>query len=189
MRRLVSIAVVVTTALALSAAPAVAARPGFVFPAACCYHNGEVVRTVVPPSAFPNEGTDPFYAVMGGVPAQKAVVGLAPGDAGYNGGHWAGGRSARPSGGRAVAEGPADSSTTEVASLREYRHEVFESGPPRHLPPFRLEWVTLQLLQPADSGGVPEADISERPIACPATHPAIANLDSSSPAAASSAES
>jgi hypothetical protein len=70
-------------------AVATAARPGFVFPAGCCFYKGVAVRTVVPPAAFPNQGTDPFYAVMGGVSGQKAVVGLAPGDKGYNGGHWA----------------------------------------------------------------------------------------------------
>ena len=45
--------------------PAQAARPGFVFPDICCYYNGAVVRTVVPPAAFPNEGRDNFYVVMG----------------------------------------------------------------------------------------------------------------------------
>src|SRR2546422_10248795 len=61
-------------------------RPGFVFPAICCYYNGAVVRTVVPPAAFPNEGRDNFYAVMG----QEifGVVGVAPGAPGYHGGHW-----------------------------------------------------------------------------------------------------
>jgi hypothetical protein len=87
-RRLVAVLAVVVAVLAV-AAVASAARPGFVFPGGCCYYDGEVVRTVVPPAAFPNEGTDPFYAVVGGMAEQKAVVGLAPGDAGYNGGHWA----------------------------------------------------------------------------------------------------
>lgn len=87
-RRLVVVLGVVTAVLVL-AAVATAARPGFVFPGSCCYYNGEVVRTVVTPSAFPNEGTDPFYAITNGVAGQKAVVGLAPGDKGYNGGHWA----------------------------------------------------------------------------------------------------
>lgn len=72
-----------------TAAVATAGRPGFVFPGGCCYYNGDVVRTVVPPSAFPDEGTDPFYGITNGVMGQRAVVGLAPGDAGYNGGHWA----------------------------------------------------------------------------------------------------
>ena len=87
-RRLVTLLVVAAAVLVVSAV-ATAARPGFVFPGGCCFYEGDTVRTVVPPSAFPNQGTDPFYAVMGGVAGQKAVVGLAPGDAGYNGGHWA----------------------------------------------------------------------------------------------------
>ncbi len=65
-------------------APTDAARPGFVFPNACCYYNGEVVRTVVPPAAFPNQGIDNFYAV----PGQKGVVGVAPSADSYHGGHW-----------------------------------------------------------------------------------------------------
>ena len=80
---------VVPAVLVTLAAPALAARPGFVFPGACCFYEGSIVRTVVPPASFPNEGTDPFFAVMGGVPGQKGVVGVAPGDVGYRGGHWA----------------------------------------------------------------------------------------------------
>lgn len=71
------------------AATATASRPGFVFPGGCCFYEGGTVRTVVPPSTFPNQGTDPFYAVMGGASGQKAVVGAAPGEQGYSGGHWA----------------------------------------------------------------------------------------------------
>lgn len=63
-----------------------AARPGFVFPDICCYYNGVVVRTVVPPAAFPHEGRDNFYAVMG--QAIFGVVGVAPGAPGYHGGQW-----------------------------------------------------------------------------------------------------
>ena len=66
--------------------PAQAARPGFVFPDICCYYNDAVVRTVVPPAAFPNEGRDNFYVVMG--QAIFGVVGVAPGAPGYHGGHW-----------------------------------------------------------------------------------------------------
>lgn len=63
-----------------------AKRPGFVFPAGCCYHDGDVVRTVVPPAAFPQEGRDNFYAVTD----QEifGIVAVAPGDSGYHGGHW-----------------------------------------------------------------------------------------------------
>ena len=87
-RRLATLLIVAAAVLAVSAV-ATAARPGFVFPGGCCFYDGDTVRTVVPPSAFPNQGTDPFYGIINGVSGQKAVVGLAPGDKGYNGGHWA----------------------------------------------------------------------------------------------------
>jgi hypothetical protein len=79
-----------TVVLVLIGLPATAQadRPPFVFPAGCCYLGGAVVRTVVPPAATPNDGRDNFYAVMGGVAAQKGVVAVGPGSAGYHGGDW-----------------------------------------------------------------------------------------------------
>lgn len=71
-----------------TSANANASRPPFVFPDGCCFYNGTMVRTVVPPATTPKTGRDPFYAVMGGVAGQKGVVGVAPGDSGYHGGHW-----------------------------------------------------------------------------------------------------
>jgi len=71
--------------LGIAVMPALAERPAFVFPDGCCYYNGAVVRTVVPPAAFPQEGIDNFYAV----PGQKGVVAVAPGAKNYHGGHWA----------------------------------------------------------------------------------------------------
>src|SRR6058998_724252 len=69
--------------------PAQAARPGFVFPDGCCYYNGAIVRTVVPPASTPREGTDNFYAFPDGAAAgQKGVVAVAPGAPSYHGGHW-----------------------------------------------------------------------------------------------------
>ena len=62
--------------------------PAFVFPEGCCFHNGTVVRTVVPPANTPNTGRDTFYAITNGVAGQKGVVGVAPGDRGYHGGDW-----------------------------------------------------------------------------------------------------
>ncbi len=64
-------------------------RPPFVFPAGCCFYNGQVVRTVVPPAADPQAGIDNFYGFPG-APAQgqKGVVGVAPGAPEYHGGHW-----------------------------------------------------------------------------------------------------
>jgi hypothetical protein len=67
---------------------ATGSRPDFVFPGGCCYYNGTVVRTVVPPAKAPNEGRDNFYAITNGVTAQKGVVAVVPGDAGYHGGDW-----------------------------------------------------------------------------------------------------
>jgi len=86
-KRLAAPLAIVAMMLAL-AAPASAGR-AVVFPGGCCFYEGDTVRTVVPPAAFPNRGTDAFYAVMGGVEGQKGVVAVAPGEAGYHGGHWA----------------------------------------------------------------------------------------------------
>lgn len=60
-----------------------------VFPAGCCYYQGRIVRTVVPPARSPNQGRDNFYAFPSGAAAgQKGVVGVAPGDTDYHGGQW-----------------------------------------------------------------------------------------------------
>jgi hypothetical protein len=48
------------------------------------WYEDEMVRTLVPPSAMPREGTDPLYMV----PGVGGVAGVAPGDAGYHGGRW-----------------------------------------------------------------------------------------------------
>ena len=66
------------------------ARPAFVFPGGCCFYEGRMVRTVVPPASTPQEGRDNFYAFPNGAAAgQKGVVAVAPGDRDYHGGHWA----------------------------------------------------------------------------------------------------
>ena len=66
-----------------------ASRPPFVFPAGCCFYQGRVVRTVVPPASAPQAGIDNFYAFPASAAAgQKGVVGVAPGARGYHGGHW-----------------------------------------------------------------------------------------------------
>jgi len=85
----IAILAIGSTGLLAGASPAAAATPGFVFPGGCCYYQGTIVRTVVPPSSFPNAGTDNFYAVTNGVSGQKGIVAVAPGDVGYHGGHWA----------------------------------------------------------------------------------------------------
>jgi len=81
----------VQPSLTASAASAAASeRPPFVFPSGCCFYEGRVVRTVVPPARTPQEGRDNFYAFPNGAAAgQKGVVGVAPGDLSYHGGHWA----------------------------------------------------------------------------------------------------
>jgi hypothetical protein len=72
------------------AAPEPNARPAFVFPGNCCFYEGQMVRTVVPPAQTPQEGRDNFYAFPNGAAAgQKGVVAVAPGDQDYHGGHWA----------------------------------------------------------------------------------------------------
>ncbi|NIN66776.1 MAG: hypothetical protein GTO63_19220, partial [Anaerolineae bacterium] len=80
---------VIGSLLIASLPTSLAGRPGFVFPGGCCFYDGEMVRTVVPPSAFPNEGRDNFYAIMGGAEGQKGVIAVAPGDRDYHGGQWA----------------------------------------------------------------------------------------------------
>jgi hypothetical protein len=54
-------------------------------PHECCYYNGEIFRTVAPPSAMPNEGRDTLYSI----PGQLGVTAVAPGTKGYHGGAWA----------------------------------------------------------------------------------------------------
>ena len=71
-------------ALVLPVASAFAATPGF----GNLYYNGTVVRTVVPPAAFPNEGRDNFYKVTNGAAGQLGIVAVAPGSSAYHGGHW-----------------------------------------------------------------------------------------------------
>ncbi|HEV8696211.1 MAG TPA: hypothetical protein VGQ89_00850 [Candidatus Limnocylindrales bacterium] len=46
--------------------------------------DGAQVRTILPPAASPQDGTDPFYMV----PGTGGVAAVGPGDAGYHGGHW-----------------------------------------------------------------------------------------------------
>ena len=71
-------------ALVLPVTPAFASTPGF----GNLYDNGTIVRTVVPPAAFPNEGRDNFYKVTNGAIGQLGIVAVAPGSSNYHGGHW-----------------------------------------------------------------------------------------------------
>jgi len=71
-------------ALVLPVTSAFAATPGF----SNLYYNGTIVRTVVPPAAFPNEGQDNFYKVTNGATGQLGIAAVAPGSSDYHGGHW-----------------------------------------------------------------------------------------------------
>lgn len=86
--RILALALAVPVILAVTVAPVGADTPPFVFPGGCCYYQGEVVRTVVPPAASPRAGRDNFYGIAGGVAGQKGVVAVAPGDTNYHGGQW-----------------------------------------------------------------------------------------------------
>lgn len=69
--------------------PSVFAAKAAIFPGGCCFYENTEVRTVVPPSAFPNEGKDNFYAFPDGAASgQKSVVAVIPGDSDYHGRHW-----------------------------------------------------------------------------------------------------
>jgi hypothetical protein len=46
--------------------------------------DGAMVRTILPPAASPQDGTDPFFMV----PGTGGVAAVGPGDAGYHGGQW-----------------------------------------------------------------------------------------------------
>src|SRR5207302_8657465 len=70
--------------LALPVGSVFAATPGF----GSLFYNGAIVRTIVPPAAFPNTGIDNFYKVTNGVTGQLGIASVAPGADGYHGGHW-----------------------------------------------------------------------------------------------------
>src|SRR3989441_1299747 len=81
---LISVFVLVPFVLALPIGSVFSATPGF----GNLYYNGSVVRTVVPPAAFPNTGIDNFYKVTNGAAGQLGIASVAPGADGYHGGHW-----------------------------------------------------------------------------------------------------
>lgn len=57
------------------------------------YYEGEVVKTLVPPAAMTQVGTEDFYVVfendVAPMPRQRPVIETAPGDKDYRGGKWA----------------------------------------------------------------------------------------------------
>ena len=77
----VSVLSIAAAVLLVAMAPTQAARPVF----GELYYEGGTVGTVIPPASSPREGRDNLYAI----PAQLAVIGVAPGDPDYHGGHWA----------------------------------------------------------------------------------------------------
>ncbi len=79
-----SLVAVFAVALYLLVFPVSAAKPGF----GSLYYNGNIVRTVVPAAAFPNEGRDNFYKVMNGAQGQLGIASVAPGNTDYHGGQW-----------------------------------------------------------------------------------------------------
>ncbi len=82
-RQIVTIALL-SSMLAVPVVSVFAAQAGF----GQLYYNGTIVRTVVPPAAFPNQGIDNFYKVTNGVSGQLGVASVAPGNTNYHGGHW-----------------------------------------------------------------------------------------------------
>ncbi len=83
MRHLI-IGLVLTSLLVIaSAAPAFAGKPA----TGTLWLDGQLVRTIVPPAASPQEGRDALYIFPG--EEQGAVAAVGPGDKGYHGGKWA----------------------------------------------------------------------------------------------------
>ncbi|RIK36147.1 MAG: hypothetical protein DCC55_28215 [Chloroflexi bacterium] len=87
MKQLKPLFVAVCTAmlLAATATVALAAKPGL----GALYYEGNVVRTLVPPAASPQQGVDPLFVVSDGAPGQLGIAAVAPGDRDYHGGRWA----------------------------------------------------------------------------------------------------
>lgn len=81
MRRRLLLPLLGALLLASSAGSALATNPVVM---TTIWLDGELVRTLLPPSPGPNEGTDNFYMV----PSTGGVAGDGPGDVGYHGGHW-----------------------------------------------------------------------------------------------------
>jgi len=80
MRRLLASGTLAMTLLVSIAGGALAGQPV----KTTIWLDGVQVRTILPPAASPQEGTDPFYMV----PGTGGVAAVGPGSAGYHGGHW-----------------------------------------------------------------------------------------------------
>lgn len=80
MRRILTSSLLAFTLIASAAGAALAGQPV----KTTIWLDGEQVRTILPPAASPQEGTDPFYMV----PGTGGVAAVGPGSSGYHGGHW-----------------------------------------------------------------------------------------------------
>ena len=85
MRRLITGLALMSVLMLATVAPTFAGKPGL----GDLYLDGQVVRTIVPPAASPQQGRDAFYAVEGGAEGQLGIAAVGPGDRGYHGGQWA----------------------------------------------------------------------------------------------------
>jgi hypothetical protein len=81
MRKLFASALLAAATLASTASPALADSP---VGRGTIWLDGVQVRTLVTPSAFPNEGRDDFYRV----PGTGGVAAVGPGTGDYHGGAW-----------------------------------------------------------------------------------------------------
>jgi len=81
---LIATIALLSSILAVQTSAAFASEPGF----GQLFYNGTIVHTVVPPSAFPNQGVDSFYKVANGASGQLGIASVAPGNPNYHGGHW-----------------------------------------------------------------------------------------------------
>jgi hypothetical protein len=89
MRRII-IAIVAALMIVALAVPALAVSEKTPVEFGELFYENDVVRTLVPPAASPQEGRDNLYAfTMGGADDQRAIAAVAPGDRGYHGGKWA----------------------------------------------------------------------------------------------------
>jgi hypothetical protein len=89
MRRVI-IAIMAALMIVALAVPALAVSENTPVGFGELFYEDEVVRTLVPPAASPQEGRDNLYAfTMGGAEEQRAIAAVAPGDRGYHGGKWA----------------------------------------------------------------------------------------------------
>lgn len=80
MRRILASGLLASALLASLASGALAGQPV----KTTIWLDGAQVRTILPPAATPQVGTDPFYMV----PGTGGVAAVGPGSAGYHGGHW-----------------------------------------------------------------------------------------------------